>query len=76
MFIFSELLPQKQILLVVLELGSGDLHSVLKQSASTNKCLPFYKIMFYWMEMLHAVNQIHQNGMYLFTVKKKKHQFL
>lgn len=54
----SELLESKQQLLVVLEKGMTDLAKIIKQ----NKQLPFYRIKYFWMEMLHAVKQIHDNG--------------
>lgn len=45
-----------------MELGNGDLHSVLKQLAVSTKQLPLYKLMYYWLEILNAVNQIHKKG--------------
>ncbi|XP_060528009.1 dual specificity protein kinase Ttk isoform X2 [Cylas formicarius] len=49
-------------LLMVLEIGDEDLHSILK-NFSTRQChLPAHLILFYWMEMLYAVQQIHKHG--------------
>ncbi|XP_066145366.1 dual specificity protein kinase TTK [Euwallacea fornicatus] len=49
-------------LAVVLEKGSSDLSAILKQLASNQSNLPNHMLMFYWMEMLYAVKQIHDNG--------------
>lgn len=58
LFLFSEILVAKQQLLVVLEKGITDLAKILKE----NTKLPFHKITYFWMEMLYAVKQIHNNG--------------
>lgn len=64
-FCCSELLETQKTLYVVLELGSCDLHEVLKELSINRRHLPLYKLMYYWMEMLHAVQEIHDNGAYL-----------
>lgn len=58
LFFFSEVLEAKQQLVVVLEKGITDLAKILKE----NTKLPFHKITYFWMEMLYAVKQIHNNG--------------
>lgn len=45
---------------MVLEKGITDLSKVIKQL--TTKELPLHKLMYYWMEMLYAVQQIHRHG--------------
>lgn len=37
-----------------------DLSKIIKQL--TTKQLPLHKLMYYWMEMLYAVQQIHKHG--------------
>lgn len=49
-------------LLVVLENGGKDLSAILKQFACQKSHIPMYMLLFYWMEMLYAVKQIHLNG--------------
>lgn len=50
----------KQQLLVVLEKGVTDLAKIIKRLV--HQQLPLHKLMYYWMEMLHAVQQIHKQG--------------
>lgn len=52
---------------MVLELGSCDLHTVLKEMSIKRKYLPVYKLIYYWMEILHAVQEIHDKGMHVFS---------
>lgn len=58
---FSEINNSKRELLVVLERGVTDLSKLLKKLL-TKQHLPMHKLMYYWMEMLYAVKQIHENG--------------
>ncbi|XP_018332334.1 serine/threonine-protein kinase MPS1 isoform X2 [Agrilus planipennis] len=51
-----------KILWVVLEKGGMDLDKILKKVSGQGKPLANHIIMFYWMEMLYAVKQIHENG--------------
>ncbi|KAJ6631719.1 Dual specificity protein kinase Ttk [Pseudolycoriella hygida] len=51
--------PDKYTLFLVMEMGEGDLHKLLK-SYETN--LPLNKIVSYWYQMLTAVKYIHDNG--------------
>lgn len=60
MFVFSEQLKEKHELYVVLERGVTDLSKIIKHLAARH--LPLHKLMYYWMEMLYAVQQIHKNG--------------
>lgn len=59
-FLYSEI--QNDKLIVVLEKGGEDLSTILKQLAKKQTRLPNYMLLFYWMEMLYAVKQIHMNG--------------
>lgn len=48
-----------------MEMGSTDLSQILKNLSSNDQEMsPPYLILFYWMEMLRAVRQIHSNGLY------------
>ncbi|XP_050305022.1 dual specificity protein kinase TTK isoform X2 [Anthonomus grandis grandis] len=49
-------------LLIVLEKSGEDLSSILKQLAVKESQLPTHMLLFYWMEMLYAVKQIHSKG--------------
>ncbi|CAH1996166.1 unnamed protein product [Acanthoscelides obtectus] len=57
-----ELIQTEQQLYIVLEKGGEDLSKILKSLQAQHDHLPVYMILFYWMEMLYAVNQIHKNG--------------
>lgn len=57
-----EILASQGKLLVVLENGGKDLSAILKQLACQKSHIPMYMLLFYWMEMLYAVKQIHSNG--------------
>lgn len=46
----------------MLEVGGADLSKILKESASSSNHMPMYMLLYYWMEMLYAVKQIHSNG--------------
>lgn len=59
-FLYSEVLESKQQLLVVLEKGTTDLSKIIKQLSTRH--LPLHKLIYYWMEMLYAVQQIHRHG--------------
>lgn len=52
-------------LYVVMEIGSADLSQIVKDLSINFKAMPpSYLILFYWMEMLRAVQQIHEDGIY------------
>ncbi|XP_018574040.1 dual specificity protein kinase Ttk [Anoplophora glabripennis] len=57
-----EILETQKKMLVVLEKGGKDLSTILKQLAGQKSHIPMYMLLFYWMEMLYAVRQIHSNG--------------
>nr|CAH7729783.1 unnamed protein product [Callosobruchus chinensis] len=57
-----ELIQSEQQLYIVLEKGGDDLAKILKNMQAQHDHLPVYMILFYWMEMLYAVHQIHENG--------------
>lgn len=46
-------------LYIVLERGYCNLSVIIKEYYYNNNRLPLYKLMFYWMEILNAVKQIH-----------------
>ncbi|XP_044754814.1 dual specificity protein kinase Ttk [Coccinella septempunctata] len=59
---YEHLVKEKK-LYVVMEMGSADLSQILRDLSSNNKEMsPPYLILFYWMEMLRAVHQIHTDG--------------
>lgn len=47
---------------MVLEKGERDLSKILKELSNNTEHLPMYMLIYYWMEMLYAVKQIHENG--------------
>ncbi|CAH1121651.1 unnamed protein product [Ceutorhynchus assimilis] len=49
-------------LVIVFEKGGPDFGTILKQRLLIQKRLPNYMILFYWLEMLHAVKQLHSQG--------------
>ncbi|XP_072392942.1 dual specificity protein kinase Ttk isoform X2 [Diabrotica undecimpunctata] len=49
-------------LYMVLEKGGEEFSTVLKNLGSNKANIPFYMLLFYWMEMLQAVSQIHSHG--------------
>lgn len=49
-------------MLVVLEYGEMDLSKMMKKLALKPDHIPMYLLMVYWMDMLHATKQIHDNG--------------
>lgn len=57
-----EIVEDEQVMHVVLEKGDTDLSKIMKSLASKTDHLPMYMLIFYWMEMLYAVQQIHENG--------------
>jgi serine/threonine-protein kinase TTK/MPS1 len=57
-----EIKEEEKILLVVLEVGGTDLSKILKESALNTTHMPLYMLLYYWMEMLYAVKQIHSHG--------------
>lgn len=50
---------QNKHLYIVLERGYCNLSVIIKEYYYTSERLPFYKLMYYWMEILKAVQQIH-----------------
>lgn len=71
LFNFSEIKRDDKILLVVLEKGERDLSKILKELSTNVEHLPMYMLIYYWMEMLYAVKQIHENGKASFTGQLK-----
>ncbi|XP_045473742.1 dual specificity protein kinase TTK [Harmonia axyridis] len=58
-----EHLKKEKKLYVVMEMGTTDLSKILRNASSNSKEMsPPYLILFYWMEMLRAVRQIHAYG--------------
>ncbi|KAG5886516.1 hypothetical protein JTB14_024170 [Gonioctena quinquepunctata] len=57
-----EILNDERKLYMVLEKGGDDLSKILKKLATQRAHIPIYMLHFYWMEMLHAVRQIHSRG--------------
>lgn len=57
-----EIQESEKKMLVVLEKGGEDLATILKNQRTQSSHMPIYMLMFYWMEMLYAVKQIHSNG--------------
>ncbi|XP_023022350.2 dual specificity protein kinase monopolar spindle 1 [Leptinotarsa decemlineata] len=57
-----EILRSENKLYMVLEKGGDDLSTILKKLASQSAHIPIYMLLFYWMDMLHAVRQIHLHG--------------
>lgn len=57
-YFYSEIVEAEKQLLVVLDKGNTDLAKIMKDTTH----LPFHKIMYFWMEMLYAVKQIHHHG--------------
>ncbi|KAL1490961.1 hypothetical protein ABEB36_011630 [Hypothenemus hampei] len=53
---------QLDTLTIVLEHGGKDLNAILKRLATKQANIPIYMLLFYWLEMLYAVKQIHSNG--------------
>ncbi|XP_028130354.1 dual specificity protein kinase Ttk [Diabrotica virgifera virgifera] len=49
-------------LYMVLEKGGEEFSTVLKNLGSNKANIPLYMLLFYWMEMLQAVSQIHSHG--------------
>ncbi|KAL3268211.1 hypothetical protein HHI36_007335 [Cryptolaemus montrouzieri] len=47
---------------VVLEMGGADLAQILRDLSRQEGPSPAYLILFYWMEMLYSVQQIHTHG--------------
>lgn len=47
---------------MVLERGGKDLATILKNFSLKSTHTPMHTILFYWMEMLYCVQQIHLNG--------------
>lgn len=57
-----EILEHEKKLLMVLEKGGLDLSKVLDKLAKKGGHIPMYKLIFYSMEMIYAVKQIHEQG--------------
>ncbi|KAI4461387.1 mixed lineage protein kinase [Holotrichia oblita] len=57
-----EIRKKESILLMVIEKGEKDLARILKELSTNTEHLPMYMLIYYWMEMLYAVKQIHDNG--------------
>ncbi|KAJ8951093.1 hypothetical protein NQ318_003791 [Aromia moschata] len=57
-----EIVDSQKKLIVVLEKGGEDLSTILKHLAIQQSHIPMYMLLFYWMEMLYSVKQIHSHG--------------
>ncbi|KAK5642488.1 hypothetical protein RI129_008655 [Pyrocoelia pectoralis] len=57
-----ECIESEKTVLLVLEKGESDLSKILRDAGKSKEHLPLYVIIYYWMEMLYAVQQIHSNG--------------
>jgi hypothetical protein len=53
------------MLYVVLEKGEFDLSKLMKIISKSNQ-IPIIKIIYYWVEMLTAVKNIHANGKFTY----------
>lgn len=49
---------------VVMELGDTDLSHLTKSIVQEKKKIPITTILYYWIDMLTAVQHIHKEGMY------------
>ena len=61
----SELDKAKNLLYVVMELGSTDLSKCFKAEIQKYQCVREPDRVYYWKKMLEAVHAIHKAGMYL-----------
>ncbi|CAH1117970.1 unnamed protein product [Phaedon cochleariae] len=57
-----EIVESQKKLYMVLERGGDDLSTILKKLSLQSSHLPWFTLLFYWMNMLHAVQQIHSHG--------------
>lgn len=60
---------KEKVLYVILEKGEADLAKILKDLSNANRHLNMHMLIYYWMEMLYAVKQIHENGKKVFNVE-------
>lgn len=54
------------MLYVVMERGETDFSKLMKNISKTN-CIPIITIIYYWVEILRAVKNIHKNGKFTQT---------
>jgi serine/threonine protein kinase len=57
---------EKQMLYVVMEKGETDLSRLIKKISKTNQ-IHIITILYYWVEILRAVKNIHENGKLIST---------
>lgn len=57
-----QILTDKKRLFVVLEKGGKDLAIILRELVNSSTHMPLYMVIYYWMEMLYAVKEIHDRG--------------
>jgi serine/threonine protein kinase len=57
---------EKQMVYVVLEKGETDLSRLIKNISKTNQ-IHIITILYYWVEILRAVKNIHENGKLIST---------
>ncbi|XP_017774656.1 PREDICTED: dual specificity protein kinase TTK-like [Nicrophorus vespilloides] len=56
-------------LFVVLEKGGKDLAIILRELVYSSNHMPLYMVIYYWMEMLYAVKEIHNIGVIQSDIK-------
>jgi serine/threonine protein kinase len=57
----SEYAEDRQMLYVVMEKGEIDFSELIKNISKTSR-IPIITIIYYWVEILRAVQHIHANG--------------
>ncbi|XP_065156100.1 probable serine/threonine-protein kinase mps1 isoform X2 [Atheta coriaria] len=57
-----EIVSGENILYMVLEKGGRDFAQILREHSRNVAHLPAFMVHFYWMQMLHAVGQMHSKG--------------
>ena len=62
----SEYAADRQMLYVVMERGETDFSKLMKNISKTNR-IPIITIIYYWVEILRAVKNIHENGKFIQT---------
>jgi len=62
----SEYAEGRQMLYVVMERGETDFSKLMKNISKTSH-IPIITIIYYWVEILRAVKNIHENGKFTQT---------
>jgi len=62
----SEYAEDRQMLYVVMEKGETDFSKLMKNISKTSR-IPIITIIYYWVEILRAVKNIHENGKFTRT---------